>query len=388
MTTTPLRNVDGKWRTLPKGTRKVDGYRARIGYRDHSGVIGEVSKRAPTKIAAERAALQEIRERLAGESAHLTGRTLVVDACRQWLDEMSREGARLSARTVAEYEGAYRRCVAGEDSPIRALTLVQVNDAQRLQRWLQWVADERGVSAVKHAKAVMSAVLVRGVRYRVLPTNELRQVEPVTSGRAKRETDRDTSRAFTAEEQAAVLAFADSDGYAAAPGLHYGTERLRRSVSDLAHFLAGTGVRIGEALSIRWEHVDLKTGRVEVPGTKTDAAQRTLTLPNWLRERMSERAAREGTVGLVFSAPRLDEPEAPWDPSNCSKAFTTLMRRAGHPWARSHSLRKTVATRLAEAGQPVQRVSDQLGHKDAAFTARTYLGRSLHGDKADLAALL
>ena len=101
-------------------------------------------------------------------------------------------------------------------------------------------------------------------------------------------THRDTSRAFTWEERQEVLEFVDR--WAAMDGLHPGTTRLRRAVSDLTWMLAGTGMRVGEALALRWEHIDLTTGTTNVPGTMSRAARRTITLPAWLLTAMLERA--------------------------------------------------------------------------------------------------
>ena len=152
-------------------------------------------------------------------------------------------------------------------------------------------------------------------------------------------------------------------------------------------FLLGTGARIGEALALRWEHVNLETGRCEIRGTKTATSDRVVTLPDWLLEVMQDRVKADGT-GLAFPAPTLGDPEAPWDKSNVSKAVREFLDAADLPWAVSHTLRRSVATRLHENGTPVNRVADQLGHRDASVTARVYLGRDMLGDKVDLAGLL
>jgi len=66
---------------------------------------------------------------------------------------------------------------------------------------------------------------------------------------ARPETDRDTARAFTREERDAVVAFADADPKARS-----------RDLGDPLAFLAGTGVRIGEACALRWSMLDLAEG--------------------------------------------------------------------------------------------------------------------------------
>jgi integrase len=61
---------------------------------------------------------------------------------------------------------------------------------------------------------------------------------------------------------------------------------------------------------------------------------------------------------------------------------------AGMSWAVPHTFRRTVASLLHEAGVPIVRIADQLGHADPAMTARVYLGRDLEGDKSDIAGHL
>jgi integrase len=49
------------------------------------------------------------------------------------------------------------------------------------------------------------------------------------------------------------------------------------------------GLRIDEALSLRWQHVDLAGGRLRIAGTRTDAAARVVDLLPLLRDGERER---------------------------------------------------------------------------------------------------
>ena len=91
----------------------------------------------------------------------------------------------------------------------------------------------------------------------------------------------------------------------------------------------------------------------------------------------------------MFASPAyLDEPEIPWDQSNSSGAVRDALDAAGLNWAIPHTFRRTVASLLDQAGAPIARIADQLGHADVSMTARVYLGRDLKGDKSELAAML
>src|SRR5258708_2342173 len=70
---------------------------------------------------------------------------------------------------------------------------------------------------------------------------------------------------------------------------------VRADLPDLVTFMLATGVRIGEALAVKWDQADLKTGRVEIThtivrlkgeglvrkGTKSKAGGPDLLLPPW-----------------------------------------------------------------------------------------------------------
>lgn len=140
---------------------------------------------------------------------------------------------------------------------------------------------------------------------------------------------------------------------------------------------------------LRWEAVDLQAGTAKVRGTKSKSSRRQVNLPVWLTERLQAYAEARGTDGLVLSSPaHLAEPERVWDQSNSNAAVRAVLDSAGFGWALPHTFRRTVATMLHEQGAPLVRIADTLGHRDAAMTARTYLGRDFEGDKSDLAALL
>lgn len=152
------------------------------------------------------------------------------------------------------------------------------------------------------------------------------------------------------------------------------------SCSDLVWFLAGTGARISEGMAVLWSDVDLDAGTVFIRGTKTAASRRLLSLPPWLRDRLLLRA-EHGVHGLVFPSPGIGDRTKIRDKRNVSRVFREVFDEAGFPWATSHTLRRTVATLLGEAGLPLVAAADQLGHKNPSMTAQIYLGR-----KGDLTA--
>ena len=354
---------------------KPGRWRARCKYRDSDGVLRDVERFAPTKgkaITSLKAALSERQTPTNGHDGFRADMTLEA-AGDYWIEQTARPDSGLSETTRNVYSRNYALHVKG--SSIAGLTLREANSVGTLERWLQGVADGSGTATAKTARTVVSSILGLAVRYGVLPHNAMRDVRPAKAS-AARTTVRDTSRAFTRAERDQVLVVADE---------HDGAEHA--DVADLVWFLAGTGVRIGEALTIRWRDLDLDAGSVHVRGTKTAGSTRDLSLPVWLVERLQDRAHRVGTTGLVFRSPgNSTDPHKPRDKRNVLRVVRSVLDDAGHPWATPHTFRRTVASLMDEAGLPIALAADQLGHADAAMTARVYLGRK--GDLSRAAGVL
>jgi len=309
-----------------------------------------------------------------------------VVAGRLWLKEQHRPEADLSANTLRAYEGAFNRYVDVDGCPLRGMSLTQANSVKTLRPWLQRVADEHGSGAAKMARNVLSGILGMAVHLDVLQVNAARQTG-VPRAMVPRASKRDNRRSLTDAERSRALEVADD--LARRSGADPRTARKWQLVADLMAFLAGTGVRIAEARLLRWEHVNLDVGAVEIHGTKTKASLRGLNVPDWLKVRLQRRAREGGQRGLVFAAPALaGGDEVPVDAENLQHWVRDVLDKAGLEWATSHSFRRTVASRLHAQGVPLVRIADQLGHANPTMTADVYLGRDLRGDKADLAALL
>lgn len=59
-----------------------------------------------------------------------------------------------------------------------------------------------------------------------------------------------------------------------------------------------------------------------------------------------------------------------------------LGRVGGYGWVTSHAFRKTVATRLDEAGLSARSIADHLGHARPSMTQDVYMGRGVASAEA------
>ncbi len=164
--------------------------------------------------------------------------------------------------------------------------------------------------------------------------------------------------------------------------------------SETLYVLAlATGMRRGELLALRWQHIDLanalikvqaslqvRKGRWVVASPKTKNSRRTIALSRTTVEAlrrhrvlMAEERLRLGPAWeddeLVFpnTAGRMQDPTY-----IAIHQFKPLLRKAGLPLIRFHDLRHTAATLLLAQGVNPKVVSEMLGHASIALTLGIY----------------
>lgn len=144
-------------------------------------------------------------------------------------------------------------------------------------------------------------------------------------------------------------------------------------------FLLLSGWREQEALSLRWDAVDLATGRVSLAETKTGRSWRTLGAA--ATELLSSLPRVEGSP-FVFpghaSESRLVEIKHLWH---------AVREVAGLEDVRLHDLRHTFASAAVAGGTPLYTTGALLGHRDVKSTARYgHLGEDPLKRAADITA--
>jgi integrase len=130
----------------------------------------------------------------------------------------------------------------------------------------------------------------------------------------------------------------------------------------LVRLLAVTGMRLGEALALRWSDVDLAGRAIRLRDAKAGA--RTVHLGAAAVVLLDAIEDKSGHVmhGL--------DPSRPLPFSTAQHAWARLRERAGIPDGRLHDLRHSVGTFAALAGANAFVVRDLLGHKTLAMTGR------------------
>ena len=133
-------------------------------------------------------------------------------------------------------------------------------------------------------------------------------------------------------------------------------------VINVVRLLALTGCRLGEIRNLKWKDVDLESGAIHLPDTKTGSRTLTIGAPA-----MALLASIERTDGHVFYE---TDPTEPLTTNQLENAWRHLRDKAGVPDGRLHDFRHTTGTYAAQAGLNAFMVRDLLGHKTMAMTGR------------------
>lgn len=163
-------------------------------------------------------------------------------------------------------------------------------------------------------------------------------------------------------------------------------------LTPLWELAAGTGMRRGEILALRWADIDLDDGLIHVERSVTQVRQQRIygtpknyekrdvaidphllaTLRAWRKRQLAERlawgASYIGTEDLLVTW----EDGRPVLPDYITRIFGNLTKGLEVPRLTFHELRHTHATLLLRNGVPVHVVAKRLGHKDPSVTLNVY----------------
>jgi integrase len=249
-----------------------------------------------------------------------------------------------------------------------------------MKRWKTWKlaevepADVRslfgqmrrdGVSTVrlKRTRAALSAMFATAVDDGLLRSNPIAGVR--IPAPLDLEEDEDPQIKAMTREQLGVILFA-----------------LPAKWQLFFELLTHSGLRIGEAVGLRWEHVDLGDSprllvREQIykgrrKKLKSKAGKRDIPLsPGMARQLLAHRRdSFAGGDAPVFAT----GPGNPYLPQQIARdALNPAREAAGLGWVTFHSFRHTCASLLFDEGRNVKQVSEWLGHADPSFTLRTYV---------------
>ena len=163
-----------------------------------------------------------------------------------------------------------------------------------------------------------------------------------------------------ARQEARDRVLSPSELAALAAALNEAEPRSPANVAAI-RFAAVTGLRIGEVLAMRWEHVDMEARRLLLPDTKT--GRRHHDMPS---------VALEVLAGLPRQSQWTftNDGKSPCSYKRVRGTFDRVAKAAGLVDVRLHDLRRTVMTQAALAGVGPFVLRDLLGHRDTTMSDR------------------
>lgn len=331
------------------------GSRVVFPYRDARGKRRWASARNLTEARKAKAAiLTDV-----GRGEHTPrGRETFAEYARAWIDTY----AGRTSRGLAEHtRDSYRRRLEGDAIPfLGRMRLTEITPAD--VREYAATIERRGVApdTVRLGVAPVRALLATAVEEGLLRSNPAAGLRL----RVRRDAERDRAKALSDKQLAALLA------------------ELPDEWRPFFAFLAETGLRVGEAIELRWNDLELGSrtltvsrtcyeGRVGSP--KSRYGRRRLRLTPAMAQTLWQRQARshadaEGLVWTSSRGQRISQASLMRDVLKPAASRAGIVESVGF-----HTFRHTCATLLFARGWNVVQVQRWLGHHRPSFTLDTYV---------------
>ena len=350
-------------RVQPSGVRS---YYARWG-RSGIQVIGKVGEFTPDE-ARERC------QKILGNVAHgrpplhgldgaegLTLGQFIEEHYRSWLLANRPKGAERSLQRIATCFGKWY------PKPLTDITV------ELVERWrTDRISAGTEPSTVLRDVMTLSAVLTRAVKLKKLADNPVRQVERPKVDRTPRVRYLG-SLGDPAEEKRLRVAVREREGEmrdARESANRWRKARKQETLPSLPHYgdhltpavllSMNTGMRRGELLALRWANVDMKGKQITIDGSTAKSQQtRHIPLNDEALEVLKNWKAQAPDTERVIAVD-----------TGFKTAWGALLERARITKFRWHDLRHHFASRLVQAGVPLNTVRELLGHGSMAMTLR------------------
>jgi integrase len=324
---------------------------------------------------------QRVRENLKGITDRKTAELYLakrrLEVARGQVGVPTREGCSLGAALKELLETRQASCVPahivnlkahkreieaffGEETPIKSLSVAEVN---RFKLDLRAKGDKP--STINRKIHFLKAACGLAVRRGYIAHNPVAEVERVS------DPSPEVWRFLNEEEVDALLGVL-RDGLRVQVerknGRNYQTKAGQSiPLYCLAVGLLNTAARLGEALSLTWQNVDLKRGELSILTTKhaargRKAKVRRLHLNQTLRELLEGLQKESGgkPEEKVFRIPR----------NNLRRKFERACELAGIGHCRIHDLRHTAISFMVSKGIPLHVVKEIAGHSSIQTTMR------------------
>ena len=367
-------------------------YVARCRFRDFDGVTRSLERSGRSKATAMAALQDEVRSRVGTPAAPLRPHHRFERAAEVWLAKLDAQVA--EGRRAATTADTYRQRLRSVVLPAMGQWRLRECTVPQLDAFFTDLAAKQGPQSRKTIRTVVSLVLRVAVQHEAIPDNPVRHLDPIEAGSRK-------PRALTPQERRQFLAWMHGTSEDKEEARAQASAR-RRDLPDVVTFILGTGVRVGEALAVRWCDVDLEgvpvadgdelravpivavTGNVvrhrgkglHRHAGKTETSLRIVPLPRFVVDMLAKRE-QHGPEVPVFPAAAARGGFNWKDPNNMSTYIREARQAAAMDWSvTSHTFRKTAETIWHDSGILTDRQkADLTGHAKISTLTDIYVAR-------------
>lgn len=356
--------------------------------------------------------LQELRQQFRTGTLSDPNRTTVQDFFTDWLENTVK--VRRKPSTYAQYNSLVKVHLLPSmgRKPLKDVRAKHLDDLYRALevggRNPKYVRKgkpaeaQRGLApkTIRGLHVAVHSGLERAVRQNLIPRNPADGVELPTAPRKRR------MPVDLAQVQHLLISAAKHAAARKTDGMQWHADW---QWATLWAFLANTGLRIGEALALRWRDVDLTEGWFTVSqnlsrgldgkgamaDTKSESGERWIPLTKpvlaALREHKKRQDALRANVGTSYADGDLVFAWAvgtPLNERNTLRALKAAVKRADLPESTClHDLRRMTASLLVAAGVDITTAAAILGHRNASVLLDVY-AQALRAPKLEAATRL
>jgi len=250
------------------------------------------------------------------------------------------------------------------------------------QRWLNTLVENYSLGTIRRIHSIMNSSINDAVLdYRILPYNPLQKIK------IPHKEENEKVKYFSTDDLKKLLLHLKTTPH--------GKYKILNQYYSLFYLMSTTGIRIGEALALKWDDIDFVNKKLTVNKTlvyptnsepyiskpKTKSSIRDILLDDHTIDVMKKHKINQKEVCLRYinykSSPdnlMFHQHDGRYLRTNVTRDyFKEKCKHVGIEILSPHALRHSHAVHLLESGANIKYVSQRLGHASIKTTADTYI---------------